>query len=131
MKKQNKGPLHGVRVLELGSMVAGPVAATLLADFGAEVIKVEQPGDGDPIRQSGPMWQGESLWWNVEGRNKRSVTLDLHKARGQQLLRDLARHADVLVENFRPGTMARWNVSYEQLREVNPRLVMLSISGYG
>jgi len=131
LKKQNKGPLHGVRVLELGSMVAGPVAATLLADFGAEVIKVEQPGDGDPIRQSGPMWQGESLWWNVEGRNKRSVTLDLHKARGQQLLRDLARHADVLVENFRPGTMARWNVSYEQLKEVNPRLVMLSISGYG
>lgn len=131
MKTENKGPLHGIRVLEVGTMVAGPVAATLLADFGAEVIKLEQPDGGDPIRESGPMWQGESLWWNVEGRNKRSVTLDLHKPRGQQVLRDLARHADVLVENFRPGTMARWNVSYEQLAPINPRLVMLSISGYG
>ena len=131
MKTENKGPLHGIRVLELGTMVAGPVAATLLADFGAEVIKLEQPDGGDPIRESGPMCQGESLWWNVEGRNKRSVTLDLHKPRGQQVLRDLARHADVLIENFRPGTMARWNVSYEQLAPLNPRLVMLSISGYG
>jgi formyl-CoA transferase len=131
LNAENKGPLHGVRVLELGSMVAGPVAATLLADFGAEVIKLENPDGGDPIRQSGPMWQGESLWWNVEGRNKRSVTLDLHKPRGQQLLRDLVRSADVLVENFRPGTMARWHVGYEQLQQINPRLVMLSISGYG
>lgn len=125
------GLLHGVRILEIGSMVAGPVSATLLADFGAEVIKLEQPGEGDPIRKSGPMYKDESLWWNVEGRNKRSVTLDLHKPQGQELLRDLVKHADVLIENFRPGTMDRWNVGYARLKELNPKLIMLSISGYG
>lgn len=112
-------------------MVAGPVAATLLGDFGAEVIKLEQPKGGDPIRQSGPIVEGESLWWNVEGRNKRSVTLDLRKPQGQQILHKLVEHADVLIENLRPGTMAGWNVGYEQLRTINPRLIMLSISGYG
>ena len=112
-------------------MGAGPVAATLLGDFGAEVIKLEQPKGGDPIRQSGPIVEGESLWWNVEGRNKRSVTLDLRKPQGQQILHKLVEHADVLIENLRPGTMAGWNVGYEQLRTINPRLIMLSISGYG
>jgi formyl-CoA transferase len=107
------------------------VAATLLGDFGAEVIKLEQPKGGDPIRQSGPIVEGESLWWNVEGRNKRSVTLDLRKPQGQQILHKLVEHADVLIENLRPGTMAGWNVGYEQLRTINPRLIMLSISGYG
>ncbi|HEV7443076.1 MAG TPA: CaiB/BaiF CoA-transferase family protein [Steroidobacteraceae bacterium] len=131
MASTAKGPLSGLRVLELGTMVAGPVAATLLGDFGAEVIKIEQPEGGDPIRQSGPMCQGESLWWNVEGRNKRSITLDLRKPPAQQILRDIARHADVLIENFRPGTMTRWGIGYEQLKAINPRLVMLSISGYG
>jgi len=126
-----KGPLHGVRVLELGTMIAGPVAATLLADFGAQVIKVEQPIGGDPIRQSGPLVDGESLWWNIEGRSKRSVTLDLRVPAGQELLRRLAAKADVLIENFRPGTMSRWNVGYPELRTVNPRLIMLSVSGYG
>jgi len=126
-----KGPLAGIRVLDLGTMVAGPVAATLLGDFGADVIKIEQPKGGDPIRQNGPIHKGHGLWWNVEGRNKRSVTLDLHTPEGQALLRDLAAQCDVLVENFRPGTLERWNIGYEQLREINPRLVMLRISGYG
>jgi crotonobetainyl-CoA:carnitine CoA-transferase CaiB-like acyl-CoA transferase len=126
-----KGPLERVRILEIGSMIAGPVAATLLGDFGADVIKLEQPKGGDPIRQSGPIVEGESLWWNVEGRNKRSVTLDLRKPRGQEVLHKLVEHADVLIENFRPGTMAGWNVGYEQLKIINPRLIMLSISGYG
>lgn len=131
MEYNAKGPLHGIRVLELGTMVAGPVAATLLADFGAEVIKFEQPAGGDPIRQSGPLVDGESLWWNVEGRNKRSLTIDLRTSGGQELLRLLAAKADVIIENFRPGTLARWNAGYPTLREVNPRLVMLSVSGYG
>jgi crotonobetainyl-CoA:carnitine CoA-transferase CaiB-like acyl-CoA transferase len=126
-----KGPLSGIRVLEIGSMVAGPVSATLLGDFGADVIKLEQPQGGDPIRHSGPMLKGESLWFNVEGRNKRSVTLDLRKAQGQQILHGLVGHADVLIENFRPGTMAGWNSDYVRLKKINPRLIMLSISGYG
>jgi formyl-CoA transferase len=131
LTNDKKGPLDRVRILEIGSMIAGPVAATLLGDFGADVIKLEQPKGGDPIRQSGPMVDGESLWWNVEGRNKRSVTLDLRKPRGQEILHKLVQHADVLIENFRPGTMAGWNAGYEQLRAINPRLIMLSISGYG
>ena len=112
-------------------MIAGPVAATLLGDFGAEVIKIEPPGTGDPIRHSGPFVGEESLYWNVEGRSKRSVTLDLRKPEGQAVLRDLVVHADVLVENFRPGTMVRWGLDYDVLKELNPRLVMLSISGFG
>jgi crotonobetainyl-CoA:carnitine CoA-transferase CaiB-like acyl-CoA transferase len=124
-------PLAGVRVLELGTMIAGPVAATLLADFGADVIKIEPPGAGDPIRKSGPFVGEESLYWAVEGRSKRSITLDLRKPEGQAVMRRLVAHADVLIENFRPGTMARWGLSYETLREINPRLIMLSISGYG
>ncbi len=125
------GPLAGIRVIELGTMIAGPVAATLLGDFGAEVIKIEPPGTGDPIRHSGPFVGEESLYWNVEGRSKRSVTLDLRKPEGQAVLRKLVAHADVLVENFRPGTMARWGLAYDVLKELNPRLVMLSISGFG
>ena len=125
------GLLSGIRVLELGTMVAGPVAATLLGDFGAEVIKLEDPKAGDPIRGSGTMVDGESLWWNVEGRNKRSVTLDLRRPEGQEILYRLVAEADVLIENFRPGTMAGWNAGYERLRKINPRLVMLSISGFG
>jgi crotonobetainyl-CoA:carnitine CoA-transferase CaiB-like acyl-CoA transferase len=129
--KDKKGPLDRVRILEIGSMIAGPVAATLLGDFGAEVIKLEQPTGGDPIRHSGPSVEGESLWWNVEGRNKRSVTVDLRKPGGQEILHGLVAHADVLIENFRPGTMAGWNAGYERLKTINPRLIMLSISGYG
>ncbi len=131
MTDKSAGPLHGIRILEIGSMVAGPVSATLLGDFGADVIKLEQPDGGDPIRHSGPMLKGESLWFNVEGRNKRSVTVDLRKPQGQAILHGLVAHADVLIENFRPGTMAGWNCDYERLSKINPRLIMLSISGYG
>lgn len=130
-ERDSVSPLAGIRVLELGTMIAGPVVATLLSDFGAEVIKVEQPGGGDPIRQIGPFCKGEGLWWNVEGRNKKSVTLDLHHSDGQALLRRMVRQADVLVENFRPGTMARWNLGWEDLKQENPALVMVSVSGYG
>lgn len=129
---QNRGgPLAGIRVIEVGTMIAGPVAATLLGDFGAEVLKIEPPGVGDPIRHSGPFVGEESLYWNVEGRSKRSVTLDLRRPEGQAVLRDLVEHADVLIENFRPGTMERWELDYPRLRARNPRLIMLSISGFG
>nr|ART90296.1 L-carnitine dehydratase/bile acid-inducible protein F [uncultured bacterium] len=126
-----RGPLTGIRVIEMGTMIAGPVVATLLADFGAEVIKIEHPEGGDPIRNIGPFVNGESLWWNVEGRNKRSITIDLHLPAGQSLVRDLVLGSDLVVENFRPGTMDKWNLSYGDLSKVNPRLVMLSVSGYG
>lgn len=131
MAALNHGPLAGIRVLDLGTMIAGPVAATLLGDFGADVIKIEQPKGGDPIRSNGPQVDGEGLWWNVEGRNKRSVTLDLRQPDGQRLLRDLARHADVVIENFRPGTLDRWNIGYARLSAENSRVIVLSVSGYG
>lgn len=125
------GPLSGIRIIEAGTMVAGPVAATLLGDLGADVIKIEQPGSGDPIRQSGPGPDGESLYYNVENRNKRSLTLNLRDPEGQEILRKLCDQADVLIENFRPGTMKRWGVGYDVLRTRNPNLIMLSISGFG
>jgi len=131
MGNADGGPLAGVRVIELGTMIAGPFSATLLADFGAEVIKVEQPNGGDPMREIGPFLEGEGLWWNVEARGKRSLTLDLRVPEGQRVLRELVAKSDVLIENFRPGTMARWNLAYEQLSEINRALVMLSVSGYG
>src|SRR5918994_1497095 len=131
MELKDKGPLAGIRVIDIGTMVAGPVAATLLADLGADVIKIEQPGRGDSLRHIGPAVEGESLWWNVEGRNKKSVTLDLHHPEGQRILKEMLKHADVLVENFRPGILGKWNLSREHLKQVNPRLVMLSVSGYG
>ncbi|MBC8751940.1 MULTISPECIES: CaiB/BaiF CoA transferase family protein [Paraburkholderia] len=131
METKDKGPLAGIRVIDIGTMVAGPVAATLLADLGADVIKIEQPGRGDSLRHIGPSVEGESLWWNVEGRNKKSVTLDLHHPEGQRILREMVKHADVFVENFRPGILDKWNLSWKHLSEVNPRLVMLSVSGYG
>jgi crotonobetainyl-CoA:carnitine CoA-transferase CaiB-like acyl-CoA transferase len=125
------GPLKKLRIIELGTMIAGPVVGTLLADFGAEVIKVEQPGTGDTIRQIGPFAEGESLYWNVEGRNKKSVTIDLRRQQGQSLLRALVKQADAVVENFRPGTLAKWGLDYSELVKVNPRIVMLSVSGFG
>jgi crotonobetainyl-CoA:carnitine CoA-transferase CaiB-like acyl-CoA transferase len=131
MEPKVKGPLSGMRVIDIGTMVAGPVAATLLADLGADVIKIEQPRGGDALRHIGPSVEGESLWWNVEGRNKKSVTLDLHHPEGQRILKELVKHADVLVENFRPGILDKWNLSWKHLEQVNPRLVMLSVSGYG
>lgn len=130
-RPESEGPLSGIRVLDLGTMVAGPVAATLLGDFGAEVIKVEQPDGGDSVRSNGPACNGSGLWWQVEGRNKRSITVNLREPEGQQIIRKLVEKTDVLIENFRPGTMARWGLGYEALRELNPKLIMLSVSGYG
>ena len=130
-KPPRSGPLSKLRVIDLGTMVAGPVAATLMGDFGADVIKVEQPGTGDTLRGLGPFYEGECLWWQLEGRNKRSVTLDLRQAEGQALLKRLVAEADILIENFRPGTLEKWNLGYEQLAQVNPAIVMLSVSGFG
>ncbi|GLC91803.1 CoA transferase [Cupriavidus sp. TA19] len=130
-KDRRGGPLSRVRVLDLGTMVAAPVAATLFADFGADVIKVEQPGTGDTLRGVGPFYEEECLWWQVEGRNKKSVTIDLRQPEGQALLKKLVEKADVVMENFRPGTLEKWGVGYSELSAVNPALVMLSISGFG
>jgi crotonobetainyl-CoA:carnitine CoA-transferase CaiB-like acyl-CoA transferase len=124
--------LSGLRVIDLGHALAGPFAATMLADFGADVLKIERPtGGGDPMRRLGPRKDGVPLWWKSAGRNKRSVTLDFVKPRGREILLDLIRESDVLVENFRPGTLERHGLGWEALREINPRLVMLRISGFG
>ncbi|MBS1881880.1 MAG: CoA transferase [Actinobacteria bacterium] len=123
--------LEGLRVLDLGHALAAPFAATMLSDFGAEVIKIERPGRGDPMRNLGPRKDDVALWWKAAARNKKSVTLDFTTPRGKELMLDLVRAADVVVENFRPGTLDRHGLGWEHLREVNPRLVMLSISGFG
>lgn len=120
-----------LKVLDLGIMIAGPIAATILGDLGAEVVKVEKPMIGDLMRYMGPGPQGMSRRWQVDGRNKRSIELDIRTARGQDIVRGLAGWADVLVENMRPGTLDRYGLGYRQLREVNPRLVYVSCSGFG
>jgi len=124
-------PLTGLRILDLGTRIGAPFAATLLADFGAEVIKVELPGGGDFMRSIGPFVDDYSLFWAVEGRGKKSITLDLRKPRGQALLKRLVAHADVVVENFRPGTLEAWGLGYDELAAVNPGLVMARVSVYG
>jgi succinyl-CoA---D-citramalate CoA-transferase len=126
-----RGPLVGLRVLDLGTRVAAPFAATLLGDLGADVIKVELPGSGDFMRSIGPFVDGYSLFWAVEGRSKRSITLDLRKPRGQELLKRLVAHADVVVENFQPGTLEGWGLGYDALAAVNPALVLTRVSVYG
>jgi formyl-CoA transferase len=123
--------LSGIRILELGQLIAGPFAAKTLADFGAEVIKVETPGDGDPLRKWRMLHNGTSVWWQAQSRNKQSICIDLRTLEGQQLVRTLAESADVLIENFRPGTMEKWGLGWEDLHRVNPRLIMLRVSGYG
>jgi formyl-CoA transferase len=125
------GPLAGLRVIDCSGMVAGGFATMQLADFGADVVMIEHPEAGDPIREWGPFDDGVSLWWKSLARNKRCVTLDLSTAEGAALLCDLAAGADVLVENFRPGTFERWGLDYDTLSENNPGLVMTRISGYG
>jgi formyl-CoA transferase/succinyl-CoA--D-citramalate CoA-transferase len=125
------GALAGLRVLEVGHIISGPFCGHLLADHGAEVIKIEPPGAGDPMRGWGGLYKGVGLYWSIIGRGKKSVTLDLRSADGQQAFRDLAATADVVVENFRPGTMERWGLGYEALSSVSPRLVMVRISGFG
>jgi formyl-CoA transferase len=124
-------PLTGVRVVELGQLIAGPFAGKTLAEFGAEVIKVEPPGEGDPLRKWRRLYQGTSVWWQVQSRNKQSVVLDLKHPKGQEIARRLIREADVVIENFRPGTMESWGLGWEALSRLNPGLIMLRISGYG
>lgn len=129
--EDNSLPLAGVKVVELGQLIAGPFAGKTLGDFGADVIKVEPPGAGDPLRNWRVMDGPNSIWWEVQSRNKRSVVLDLRTPEGQQAVRALCAEADVLIENFRPGTMEAWGLGYEVLSAGNPRLVMLRVSGYG
>ncbi|NDI87624.1 CaiB/BaiF CoA transferase family protein [Undibacterium crateris] len=124
-------PLHGVRVLEMGQLIAGPFAAKMLAEFGAEVIKIEPPGIGDPLRKWRLLHEGTSVWWAAQSRNKQSVTLDLRTSEGQDVIRKLVKQSDVLIENFRPGAMEGWGLGWEALHKINPRLVMLRVSGYG
>jgi formyl-CoA transferase len=124
-------PLAGVKVVELGQLIAGPFAGKTLADFGAEVIKIEPPGEGDPLRKWRLLYQGTSVWWQVQSRNKQSVAVDLRQPEGQEIVRRLVREADVLIENFRPGTLEGWGLGWEELSAINPGLVMLRLSGYG
>ena len=124
-------PLHGLRVLDLATLFAGPLAAMMLGDFGADVVKVEHPRKPDPSRGHGPAKDGVGLWWKVLGRNKRTVTLDLSTPGGRDALLRLAADADVIVENFRPGTLERWGLGWEELSAVNPRLVLARVTGFG
>ena len=125
------GPLAGLKVIELGQLIAGPFAARTLADFGADVIKIEPPRTGDPLRQWRLLHQGTSVWWQVQSRNKKSVTLDLKQPEAREIVRRLADEADILIENFKPGVMEGWGLGYEDLSRRNPGLIMLRISGYG
>jgi len=126
------GPLAGLRVLELGTLLAGPFCGQLLGDFGAEVIKIEPPSQGDPMRVWGrEKAGGKSLWWPVVARNKKAITLDLRQAEGQALLKDLVKKSDFLLENFRPGTMEKWGLGWPELSAINPRLIMIRVSGFG
>jgi crotonobetainyl-CoA:carnitine CoA-transferase CaiB-like acyl-CoA transferase len=128
----DKEVLKGVRVIEFGNFIAGPMLSRILADFGAEVIKVELPGAGDPIRKWGSKVDGDkSVWWAMQSRNKKCVTLNLKTEEGQHLARKLCKEADIVVENFRPGTMEKWNLGYEALKDLNKKLIMIRISGFG
>ncbi|WP_084004471.1 CaiB/BaiF CoA transferase family protein [Terasakiispira papahanaumokuakeensis] len=124
-------PLKGVRVLELGSLIAGPYAASLLAQFGAEVIKVEPPGTGDPLRRWRKMYKDTSLWWYSQSRNKKSITLNLKSPEAQSIIHELVKDVDIVIENFRPGTLEKWNLGWDQLSAINPALIMVRVSGYG
>jgi len=128
---KSSGPLTGLRVVEMGQLIAGPFCAKTLADFGAEVIKIEPPGTGDPLRNWRLLQEGTSVWWQVQSRNKRSIAVDLRNPDGQELARKLIAEADVLIENFRPGTLEGWGMGWDTLHAMNPGLVMLRISGYG
>jgi crotonobetainyl-CoA:carnitine CoA-transferase CaiB-like acyl-CoA transferase len=123
--------LQGVRVLELGTLVAAPFAGKIFAEFGAEVIKVESPETGDPLRNWRAMHHDTSVWWYVQARNKKSITVDMRMEEGQEIIRSLAREVDIVIENFRPGTLEKWGLGYEVLSGINPGLIMVRISGYG
>ena len=124
-------PLSGIRVLELGQLIAGPFAAKILGEFGAEIIKIEPPKTGDPLRKWRLLHDDTSVWWEVQSRNKQSVTLDLRQPEGQDVVRKLAQTTDILIENFRPGTLENWGLGWEALHAINPGLIMLRVSGYG
>lgn len=124
-------PLKGIRVIELGTLIAGPYASSLLAQFGADVVKVETPGTGDPLRSWRKLHDGTSYWWYSQSRNKKSITVDLKKPEGQDIVRRLVRDADIVIENFRPGVLEGWGLGWEHLSALNPRLVMVRVSGYG
>jgi formyl-CoA transferase len=124
-------PLQGLRVLELGTLIAGPFCTRVLAEFGAEVVKIEAPGEGDPLRKWRKLYKGTSLWWFVQSRNKKSVTVNLKHPEGQEIVRRLARSCDIVVENFRPGALEKWGLGYDQLSARNPGLIMVRLSGYG
>jgi formyl-CoA transferase len=125
------GPLTGLKVVEMGQLIAGPFAAKTLADFGADVVKIEPPGTGDALRNWRMLKDGTSVWWQVQSRNKRSVALDLKKPEAQQIVRQLTAEADVLIENFRPGALEGWGLDPQELIQANPRLIVLRVSGYG
>lgn len=123
------GPLHNLRIIEMGSLIAGPFCGQLMGDMGADIIKIEQPGEGDPMRRWG---QGaKPAWWRTIARNKRSVALNLRVSEGQQIARDLIAQADILIENFRPGTLEKWDMAPEKLHALNPKLIIVRVSGYG
>jgi formyl-CoA transferase len=124
-------PLEGLRVIELGQLIAGPFAAKILAEFGADVIKIEPPVEGDPLRKWRMLHDGTSVWWAAHARNKRSVTLDLRQPEGPEVVRKLAKDADILIENFRPGALEKWGLGFADLHAINPKLIMLRVSGYG
>ena len=124
-------PLSGLKVVEMGTLIAGPYCARLLAEFGADVVKVETPGEGDPLRKWRKLHEGNSLWWYAQARNKKSVAINLKEADGQAIVRGMIEGADIVVENFRPGTLEKWNLGYERLAAANPGLVMVRLSGFG
>ncbi len=126
-----QAPLQGIKVIEMGTLIAAPFAARLMAEFGADVIKIESPQGGDPLRQWRKLHNGTSLWWYVQARNKKSITVNLKKEAGQEIIRQLIKDTDILIENFRPGAMEGWNLGWEQLSAINPGLIMVRISGYG
>ena len=132
MTEDKTGPLSDLRVLEMGQLLAGPFCGQLLGDFGAEIIKVEPPEVGDPMRQWGrEKPHGKSLWWPIVARNKKSITVNLRLEEGQEIIRNLIKSTDILIENFRPGTLERWKIGYDVLSKINPQLVMVRVSGYG
>ena len=124
-------PLNGVKILELGSLIAGPFAGRLFGDFGAEVIKVEPPKTGDPLRKWRMLKDETSLWWYVQSRNKKCITLNLRTKEGSEIIKRLAKEVDIIIENFKPGTLEKWGIGYEELKAINPKIIMVRISGYG
>jgi len=131
MSDATSPPLKGIKVIELGTLIAGPFCTRILAEFGAEVIKIEAPGGGDQLRQWRKMYEGTSLWWYVQARNKKSVTVNMRAPEGQEIVRKLCAEADIVVENFRLGALEKWNLGWERLAKINPRLIMVRLSGYG